>query len=207
MWVRSMLSKGNFLWSVILKSYSLCCLGRFIHAILQPILSTLKGGRSHNSGVNSSEIRFGFQISPFPLSLCYQHLGIIIFDFWFDSRAPDISGGKPAKTSESCGSPPTKRHKQEERDLGFLLVKNKDGQDCLFVDLGKRNTEMIRFSLPVFTASYLQKQEFTPRTEISGCTSHRRLGRGPCSPWQRTTRFTPNPRKVGLQRKACFWLP
>ncbi|TNM85901.1 hypothetical protein fugu_008172 [Takifugu bimaculatus] len=82
--------------------------GRFIHAILQPILSTLKGGRSHNSGVNSSEI----------------------------SRAPDISGGKPAKTSESCGSPPTKRHKQEERDLGFLLVKNKDGQDCLFVDLG-----------------------------------------------------------------------
>lgn len=63
-WVRSMLSKGNFLWRVVLKSYSLCCLGRFIHAILQPILSTLKGGRSHNSGVNSSEMRFGFQISP-----------------------------------------------------------------------------------------------------------------------------------------------
>lgn len=63
MWVRSMLSKGNFWWHV-LKSYSLCCLGRFIHAILQPILSTLKGGRSHNSGVNSSEMRSGFQISP-----------------------------------------------------------------------------------------------------------------------------------------------
>lgn len=83
------------------------------------------------------------------LLLCYQHLGIIIFDFWIDSRAPDISGGKLAKTSESCGSPPTKRHKQEERDLGFLLVKNKDGQDCLFVDLGKRNREMICFSLLV----------------------------------------------------------
>lgn len=157
--VRSMLSKGNFLWHVVLKSYSLCCLGRFIRAILQPILSTLKSGWSHNSGVNSSE------------------------------------------------SPPTKRCKQDERDLRFLLVKNKDGQDCLFVDLGKRNTEMIRFSLLVFTLCHLQKQEFTPRTEISGCTSRRRLGRGPRSRWQRTTRFTPNPRKVGLQRKACFWLP
>lgn len=58
-WVRSVLSKGNFLWHVVLKSYSLCGLGRFIHGILQPILSTLKGGRSHNSGVNSSEMRFG----------------------------------------------------------------------------------------------------------------------------------------------------
>lgn len=32
-----------------------------------------------------------------------------------------------------------KRRKQEERDLSFLRVKNKDGRDCLFVDLGKGN--------------------------------------------------------------------
>lgn len=45
--------------------------------------------------------------------------------------------------SETCGSPQAKRRKQEEQDLQFLLVKSKDGQHCLFVDLGKKNTEMI----------------------------------------------------------------
>lgn len=139
------------------------------------------------------------------LFLCYQHLGIINFNVWNDSRVSDISGGKPAKTSETCGSPQTKRRKQEEEDLQFLLVKNKDGQDCLFVDLGKRNTAMIPFSVPFFTVCYLQ--EFTPRTEISGCISRRRLGRGPHLLWQRTTHFMPNPRKAILLRKACFWLP
>ncbi|XP_045062313.1 DNA-directed primase/polymerase protein [Coregonus clupeaformis] len=34
------------------------------------------------------------------------------------------------------GSPQAKRPRQEERDLSFLLVKNKDGQEGLFVDLG-----------------------------------------------------------------------
>ncbi|XP_045076525.1 DNA-directed primase/polymerase protein-like, partial [Coregonus clupeaformis] len=34
------------------------------------------------------------------------------------------------------GSPQAKRPRQEERDLSFLLVKDKDGQEGLFVDLG-----------------------------------------------------------------------
>lgn len=83
-WVRSVLSKGNFLWRVVLKSYSLCCLGRFIHAILQPILSTLKGGRSHDSGVNSSEMRFGFQISP--MKHCLNTWGLI---FWISDMTAE----------------------------------------------------------------------------------------------------------------------
>lgn len=33
-------------------------------------------------------------------------------------------------------SPQTKRRKQEEMDLSFLQVKDRQGQDCLFVDLG-----------------------------------------------------------------------
>uniref|UniRef100_A0A8D3CKY5 DNA-directed primase/polymerase protein n=1 Tax=Scophthalmus maximus TaxID=52904 RepID=A0A8D3CKY5_SCOMX len=59
--------------------------GRFIHAVLLPVLSKTKNGK---------------------------------------------------ETDEVAGSPQTKRHKQEETDLEFLRVKNKDGQDCLFVDLG-----------------------------------------------------------------------
>uniref|UniRef100_UPI0037E93ED0 LOW QUALITY PROTEIN: DNA-directed primase/polymerase protein-like n=1 Tax=Semicossyphus pulcher TaxID=241346 RepID=UPI0037E93ED0 len=67
--------------------------GRFIHAILQPILSTSKS-------------------------------------------TPDVSEGKQAKAGEVAESPQTKRRKKEETDLRFLQVKNKDGQDGLFVDLG-----------------------------------------------------------------------
>lgn len=36
-------------------------------------------------------------------------------------------------------SPEMKRRKEEVRDLSFLQVKNKDGRDSLFVDLGKGN--------------------------------------------------------------------
>ncbi|KAM3622587.1 uncharacterized protein V6R79_000696 [Siganus canaliculatus] len=43
----------------------------------------------------------------------------------------------PAVSEETTGDgPQTKRRKWEEQDLRFLQVKNKDGQDCLFVDLG-----------------------------------------------------------------------
>ncbi|XP_038569242.1 DNA-directed primase/polymerase protein isoform X1 [Micropterus salmoides] len=86
--------------------------GRFIHAILQPVLSTPKNGSVLNVGMNSvaenSETR----------------------------RTHAVSEGKPAQAGEMAESSQTKRRKQEERDLRFLKVKNKDGQDCLFVDLG-----------------------------------------------------------------------
>uniref|UniRef100_A0A3Q3IHA7 DNA-directed primase/polymerase protein n=1 Tax=Monopterus albus TaxID=43700 RepID=A0A3Q3IHA7_MONAL len=62
--------------------------GRFIQAVLQPVL-----GVGMNSVVENSETR----------------------------SVPE--------------SPQIKKRKQEERDLRFLQVKNKDGQDCLFVDL------------------------------------------------------------------------
>ena len=54
-----------------------------------------------------------------------------------------VSEGMPAKAGEEPESPQAKRRKQEERDLRFLQVKNKDGQDCLFVDLGKRIPKLL----------------------------------------------------------------
>uniref|UniRef100_UPI0037E7BD09 DNA-directed primase/polymerase protein-like n=1 Tax=Semicossyphus pulcher TaxID=241346 RepID=UPI0037E7BD09 len=51
-------------------------------------------------------------------------------------RVPDVSEGKQAKAGEVAESPQTKKCKKEETDLRFLQVKNKDGQDGLFVDLG-----------------------------------------------------------------------
>lgn len=46
---------------------------------------------------------------------------------------------KPTDADDTTESPQTKRRKQEEEGLSFLQVKNKDGHNCLFVDLGKRN--------------------------------------------------------------------
>ncbi|XP_008409909.1 DNA-directed primase/polymerase protein isoform X2 [Poecilia reticulata] len=75
--------------------------GRFIHAILQPVMSKLKSdSRLHKGDISLT-----------------------------DNRHTNID-------SELTQSPDTKRQKQEVRDLSFLLVKNKDGRDGLFVDLG-----------------------------------------------------------------------
>ncbi|XP_044202940.1 DNA-directed primase/polymerase protein isoform X1 [Thunnus albacares] len=86
--------------------------GAFIHAILQQVLSTTKSGSCLDVEINSSAEN--------------SETGRAHAD-------PEV---KPAKADEEAESPQTKRCKQEERDLGFLRVKNKDGQDCLFVDLG-----------------------------------------------------------------------
>lgn len=44
-----------------------------------------------------------------------------------------------ALSRTQAASPEMKRRKEEGRDLSFLQVKNKDGRDSLFVDLGKGN--------------------------------------------------------------------
>ncbi|XP_030581582.1 DNA-directed primase/polymerase protein isoform X2 [Archocentrus centrarchus] len=72
--------------------------GRFIHAVLQPILNKAKS-RS-----------------------C------------LDNEMDSVTENSETRTHDA--SPEMKRRKQEERNLSFLRVKNKDGQDCLFVDLG-----------------------------------------------------------------------
>ncbi|XP_061586449.1 DNA-directed primase/polymerase protein [Cololabis saira] len=43
---------------------------------------------------------------------------------------------KPAKADGISESPHMKRRKKEEKDLSFLLIKNKDGHNGLFVDVG-----------------------------------------------------------------------
>ncbi|XP_020512460.2 DNA-directed primase/polymerase protein [Labrus bergylta] len=84
--------------------------GWFIHAILQPILSTPKSGCFMNVGMNSeapsSKTRGGHDVS-------------------LEEEEDELAENQKAK-----------RCKKEETDLRFLQVKNKDAQDCLFVDLG-----------------------------------------------------------------------
>ncbi|KAG7225831.1 hypothetical protein INR49_014352 [Caranx melampygus] len=55
--------------------------------------------------------------------------------YGLNAPIPAVLEGEASPTEEPQ-SPQTKRRKQEETDLSFLKVKNKDGQDCLFVDLG-----------------------------------------------------------------------
>lgn len=56
------------------------------------------------------------------------------------------SGCRTCAVSSEMASdrPLAKRRRQEERDLTFLQVKNKDGRKCLFVDLGKKNKMLQR---------------------------------------------------------------
>ncbi|XP_042340504.1 DNA-directed primase/polymerase protein [Plectropomus leopardus] len=84
--------------------------GRFILKILQPVLSTPQSclNDGNNSAAENSETR----------------------------KTHAISEETSAKADETSESPQAKRRKQKDRDLRFLQVKNKDGQDCLFVDLG-----------------------------------------------------------------------
>lgn len=86
--------------------------GRFIHAILQPVLSPPKSGSCLNMRMNL-EMENG--------ETCRTHA---------------VSEGRPAKESERDESPQAKRFRWEETDLQFLKVKNKNGQEGLFVDLG-----------------------------------------------------------------------
>ncbi|XP_022064200.2 DNA-directed primase/polymerase protein [Acanthochromis polyacanthus] len=86
--------------------------GRFIHAILQPVLNKARGGSCVNTGIN----------------LVAEHKDL--------GGTHAISEGKPGEAGRMTGSPQTKRRRQEERDLSFLWVKNKDCKDGLFVDLG-----------------------------------------------------------------------
>ncbi|KAI3353145.1 hypothetical protein L3Q82_019701, partial [Scortum barcoo] len=86
--------------------------GRFIHALLQPVLSPPKSGNCLNVRMNS------------------------VTENSETCRTHAVSEGRPAKASERDESPQAKRRRWEERDLEFLKVKNKNGQDGLFVDLG-----------------------------------------------------------------------
>lgn len=71
----------------------------------------------------------------------------------------------------TCESPHTKKRKLEDEDLSFLLVKNKDGEDCLFVDLAvytkNRNFRLYKSSKMgknvAFTVA--DDNKFTPKTE------------------------------------------
>ncbi|KAM8878969.1 DNA-directed primase/polymerase protein [Spinachia spinachia] len=85
-------------------------MGRFINAILQPVLSAPEScpNVAMSSVAESSEIR----------------------------RTHTVSEGTPAEPGETEESPQAKRRRQEETDLEFLRVKNKEDQDALFVDLG-----------------------------------------------------------------------
>ncbi|KAM6940597.1 DNA-directed primase/polymerase protein [Xenentodon cancila] len=53
-----------------------------------------------------------------------------------NSLTEDEETWKPDKADEILESPHMKRRKKEERDLSFLLMKNRGGHNCLFVDLG-----------------------------------------------------------------------
>ncbi|KAM7419330.1 hypothetical protein PAMA_016445 [Pampus argenteus] len=111
--------------------------GAFIHTILQQVLSTTKSGSCLDVAGNG-ETGFVFQSCERKCSHTYSAVITMcnFFNKCTDNRTHADLEVKPAKADDKAKSPQTKRRKQEERDLGFLRVKNKNGQDCLFVDLG-----------------------------------------------------------------------
>ncbi|XP_028327775.1 DNA-directed primase/polymerase protein isoform X2 [Gouania willdenowi] len=102
--------------------------GRFIHAILHPVLNTDQSKR------------------------CLDGLN--------ETRTSE-------RTDEMSEKPAIKRQKHE--DLHFLQVKNKDGQNCLFVDLGvytkNRNFRLYKSSKVGKNAAFTvaRDNQFTPK--------------------------------------------
>uniref|UniRef100_A0A3Q3EFV8 DNA-directed primase/polymerase protein n=1 Tax=Kryptolebias marmoratus TaxID=37003 RepID=A0A3Q3EFV8_KRYMA len=83
---------------------------------------------------------------------------------------PVINEVKRDSSASETESPEMKRQKkEEERDLSFLLVKNKDGQKCLFVDLGvytkNRNFRLYKSSKVGKNAAFTvaEDNEFIPK--------------------------------------------
>ncbi|XP_028255631.1 DNA-directed primase/polymerase protein isoform X2 [Parambassis ranga] len=117
--------------------------GSFIHAILQPVLN--KANCLDNGMTSVSENT--------------------------DSWIHEVPVMKPAKEGSMAESPQIKRRKQEEPDLSFLQVKNKDGRDCLFVDLGvytkNRNFRLYKSSKVGKNAAFTvaEDNKFTPKPE------------------------------------------
>lgn len=118
----------------------------------------------------------------------------------------------PAEAGEVTGSPQTKRCKPNETDLSFLQVKNKDGHNGLFVDLGKKNHKCLcafiesLFPGCIIRVGISKNQVFIQKTEISAFTSPQKWERTWPSLWQTTTSSQPRPRRGSLQRKAHSWL-
>ncbi|KAK7912902.1 hypothetical protein WMY93_013113 [Mugilogobius chulae] len=74
-------------------------------------------------------------------------------------------------TDRTPEEPQTKKHKLENENLSFLLVKNKDGDDCLFVDLGvytkNRNFRLYKSSKVGKNAAFTvaDDNKFWPKTQ------------------------------------------
>ncbi|XP_029005159.1 DNA-directed primase/polymerase protein isoform X2 [Betta splendens] len=109
--------------------------GRFVHAILQPALNTLKRDSDSDSGNSVA-----------------------------DKRVPPAEAGETER-------PQTKRRKREEKDLSFLQVRNKDGRNGLFVDLGvytkNRNFRLYKSSKVGKNAAFTvaDDNQFTAKAE------------------------------------------
>lgn len=93
----------------------------------------------------------------------------------FNNGAPKRSSlkvdGVLTRDNEMCEGPQVKKCKPEDEDLSFLLVKSKNGEDCLFVDLGvytkNRNFRLYKSSKIGKNAAFTvaDDNEFVPKTE------------------------------------------
>uniref|UniRef100_A0A3B3BL92 DNA-directed primase/polymerase protein n=1 Tax=Oryzias melastigma TaxID=30732 RepID=A0A3B3BL92_ORYME len=121
--------------------------GKFVSAILQPALNKFKSdvGSGVKSTTKSSET-------------CV-------------ASVSQVSERKTADEEGGADSPQIKRRKLVDRDLGFLLIKNKDGKDGLFVDLGvytkNRNFRLYKSSKVGKNAAFTvaEDNKFTPQPE------------------------------------------
>ncbi|XP_012674306.2 DNA-directed primase/polymerase protein [Clupea harengus] len=123
--------------------------GRFIHAIVRPVLIMLQARKGSQPEENSTLCASAQQsIEPLTSMECI-----------------------PIGDRGMLGSPQPKRQKHGEDDLSFLLVKNKDGQTQLFVDLGvytkNRNFRLYKSSKLGKNAAFVvaKDNQFSPEPD------------------------------------------
>ncbi|XP_063074678.1 DNA-directed primase/polymerase protein [Engraulis encrasicolus] len=121
--------------------------GHFIHAILRPVLNMANNSSHHGENFAASTTD---EQSIDPLA-SMEHI--------------------PCGESGMLGNPQPKRRKPKEDDLSLLLVKNKEGQSQLFVDLGvytkNRNFRLYKSSKLGKNAAFVvaKDNQFSPRPD------------------------------------------
>uniref|UniRef100_A0A8C9S8I1 DNA-directed primase/polymerase protein n=1 Tax=Scleropages formosus TaxID=113540 RepID=A0A8C9S8I1_SCLFO len=125
--------------------------GRFVHKILQPALDSLRRSRLVGTLSRHEAVRDALGSEP----------------------------PSPVENLQPAASPQAEKRRHGEEDLSFLLVKDKDGQDQLFVDLGvytkNRNFRLYKSSKAGKNVAFSLAEDnaFVPPPDKQRCTEER----------------------------------
>lgn len=135
------------------------------------------------------------------------------WEWWFTSSVIITlynSSRCRADSGAAAESPASKRRRQEERDLSFLQVKNRDGQVSLFVDLGKDICRFLFVALWFYVSSicncvFFFTGVYTKNRNFRLYKSSK-VGKNAAFTVADDNRFLPTPERRGISKEESVFL-